>query len=223
MSLLDKLDSEKYKPENRGHPSEGMLHRDTFTIIEGGSSHSYAVKQYPGVTMEILKSGQKLSGEVVLTEGEFEMCYSIYNIQADVYLGRSTQEELDEAVANVQSNQAAQQQTQQQAQQQGGAQTAPAPGSQPQPSPAAPNKASLQDVAKILVNDIDGALGKPVYQITSELAEEVEKKGFEICKEEDFYPLVEGWKNGVIKVEQDGSFDESLLKIDEDEEDEEEE
>ncbi len=217
MSLLDKLDSEKYKPENRGHPSEGMLHRGTFTIIEGGSSHSYAVKQYPNITMEMLKSGHKLSGETVLTEGEFEMCYTIYNIQANVYLGQATQEELDEAVTNVQSNQVAQKQ----AQQQSGVQTAPAPGSQPQQQPAAPNKASLQDVAKILVNDIDGALGKPVYQITSELAAEIEKKGFDLDDEDEFYPLVDGWKNGVIKIEQDGSFDESLLENkEEDEEDE---
>lgn len=220
MSILDQLESEKYKPENRGHPAEGMLHGGTFTIVEGGSSHPYAVKQYPNVTMGMLRSDQKLSGETVLTEGEFEMCYNIYTLQADLYLGRATQEELDEAIGNVASNQAAQQQIQQQTQQ------AQQPGAQQPQQPAqpeAPKKPTLQEIGKILVNDIDGALGKPVYELIGEIQEEAEKQGFELEDSEDFYPLVEGWKNGTIKIEDDGSFDESLLPAAEPEEDEDEE
>lgn len=227
MSLLDQLEAEKYRPENRGHPSEGMLRRGTFTIIEGGESHDYAVRQYPDITLEMLKSDQKLSNGTTLTEGQFEMCYNIYNLQANVYAGTATQEELDEAIANVVANQAVQSQVQQQARQQSGSQQAPQQPQQQTAQPAQP-KTTLKDLAKILVNDIGGPLGKPVYQLIDEILGEAESQGFAIdaeSLEDNLDNLVEGWKNGTIKIEDDGSFDESLLpgKPEEDEEKQDEE
>ena len=223
MSLLDAVSEAKYNPDSGAHPSEGCLHNGVFIRVEDGgeSSYTYQLNKYTGVTTRMLNSGEKLVNQETIIDCEWDGCLQIYDLQVEIFQGLREQSEVDEEVEKILSGQAQQAQMNQNPAQQGPQQ--PAQPGQQQQAPPAPTKGTQQDMLKMLAN-VDGALGKPVYEIVQEIETMQRDGNIELDMDDhQIYEVVNQWKVGDFSLDEEGNVTKGEVKVPEREEEEEEE